>query len=184
MSDNVGVIRHGFHSYFLSIFWSNFLHFPYHPFFLLMFIFLMFPPLMSHHTHKQMTRKQFDWYYTSLPRTIMRSTWLLIPQSNLVPLQPPDPALEPLWPPSLAPTVQSSGLPRHGVWVGVRPPHKDPDWLKGSSSVPQQDLPDWLPPFNKPRPQILQGTCQTWPAQGRLLHQPPGSQQHRPMESW
>ena len=48
-------------------------------------------------------------------------------------------------------------------WVGVRLPHEDLSWSQGSSSVPQQDLPDLKPPFDKPHPQILQGVRATLP---------------------
>ena len=46
----------------------------------------------------------------------------------------------PLLPPN-APTTQGSGLPRHGVRVGVHPPYEDIGLSKGSSLLPQQDHP-------------------------------------------
>ena len=171
------VIGHNFHSSFLSIFDPTS-----HTFFIipfpLMFIFLMFL-LCLILVHEQTTRTRFDWYYRS-----QWSTWLLTSWNSPVPPWPPNPVLELPWPLLPVPTVQSSRLPGHGAWVGVHPPHEDLNWLQGSLSVLQQDLPDRLPPFNELCPLILWGTHWTWPAQGRLLHQPPGLQWHCPMESW
>ena len=143
-----------------------------------------------YHTHEQITRTQTNWYYTGLPtleiscQTTTQSTWLLKTQNNPIPLQSPDPVLELPWLPSPAPIVQSSRLPGHRAQVGVCPLHEDLSWSQGSSSVPQQDLPDRLPPFDKPCPWILWGMCQTLLEQGSSWHQPPGSQRHHPMESW
>ena len=129
---------------------------------------------------KQMIRTQLIDYYWSLTN---RSTWLLTSQNNPVPFPQPALVQEPSWPLSSAPTTQSSGLPGHGVQVGVRPPHEVPCSSQGSLSVPQHEQPDQLPPFNELRPRILRGTRQTQLEQGRSLHQPPDSQQHRPTES-
>ena len=144
------VIRHNFHSYFLSIFDPTSLTFLTHPF-PLMLIFLIFF-LFYVSSHSQTDNKnviQLVWY-----RSTNSWHWLLDhqmiylaidPWNNPIPLWPLDPALE-LQPPSTVPIVQSSRLPGHGAQVGVCPPHKDLGWLQGSSSVPQQDLPDCLPP--------------------------------------
>ena len=115
-----------------------------------------------------------------------QTTWSTgLPTSQNSPVLPPqpDPAPEPSQLPLLTPTVQSSRLPRHGMWVGVHPPHEAPCWLQGSSSVPQQDRPDRLPPFYGLRPLTLQGIHWIQLEQGRSLHQPPGSQWHHPTGS-
>ena len=122
----------------------------------------------------------YSWHWLSDCHTI---TWLWSPRNSPSLMQPPNPVLEPLWRPALAPINQSSGLPKHGVWVGVHQLHKDPNWLQGSSKVPQQDLPNLELPFVKPHPQTFWGTSLFWPEQGRSVHQPPGSQWHCPTES-
>ena len=80
-------------------------------------------PSYAFHTHEQMTRTRFDWYYWTPNNS---STGLPTSQNSpvVVPSHP-DPALEPPLLPPNAPTTQSSGLPEHGARVGVRPPHKD-----------------------------------------------------------
>ena len=111
----------------------------------------VFPPLCLIHAHEQTTRTHLIVQLV----TKTQSTWLPTFWNSPVPLRPPDPVLELPWLPSLVPTVQSSRLPGHGAQVGVCPLHKDLGWSQGSSSVPQQDLPDQLPPFNELCPLIL-----------------------------
>ena len=54
-------------------------------------------------------------------------TWLQSPQNSASLIQPPNPVLEPLLQPALAPTDQSSGLLKHGAQVGVLQLCEDPD---------------------------------------------------------
>ena len=68
----------------------------------------------------------YSWHQLSDRHMI---TWLLNPRNSPSPLWPPNPALEPLRPSSLAPTNQSSGLPDTG--------NKDPytQWAHGEYIV-------------------------------------------------
>ena len=126
------VIGHDFHSYFWSVFDpTSSLSFLYP--FSFMSILLMSFAFMFQSCSQHTTRTQFDWYSTGLPtpnigcQTATRSTWLPNPQNSPSLLRPPNPALELLWRPSLAPTIQSSRLPRHRAQVGVHRLHEDPD---------------------------------------------------------
>ena len=149
----MSVIRCYFCLYFLSIFDPTSLHIPYPNLSPLCLSLLCSSPYVFH-AHEQTTRTQFDWNYWSLNNL---STGLPAFQNSpvVVPLHP-DPALEPPPLPPNAPTTQSSGLPRHGAQVGVRPLHEGFWSSKGSSLLPQQDRPNQLPPCNEPRPLTLQ----------------------------
>ena len=127
------------------------------PFFLWLPYYMFFSLCLISLTNRQQEHNSIGYYQSPT----QQSTWLLTSRNSPVLLRPPDPALELLQPPSLAPTVQSSRLPGHRAWVGVRPPHEDLSWSQGSLSVPQQDCPDWLPPCDKLCPLILWGMCQT-----------------------
>ena len=115
------VIGHYFCSYFSSIFDPTSLHIPY-PTPFLPYVYLEYvhsSMLLCLHAHEQTTRTQFNWYNrtpnnstTGLP-TFRNSPVMLLPH--------PDPVREPLLPPPNAPTTQSSGLPKLGARVGVRP---------------------------------------------------------------
>ena len=79
-------------------------------------IFLCSPssiPYSRSWTKDENTFRLYSWSLTTW------STWLPKSQNSPVPLPWPDLVLEPLWLPSPAPTVQSSGLPGHGARVGV-----------------------------------------------------------------
>ena len=121
MGHGLYVIGHYFHKYFLSIFDPSSLHIPYptflpyvHPSYVLPFYAFML-------TNKRQEHIRLDYgspnnSSTGLPT--FRNSPVVVPLHL-------DPALEPPLLPLNAPTTQSSGLPGHGVRVGVRPPHED-----------------------------------------------------------
>ena len=123
---------------FSSIFDPTSLHIPYPTFSPLCLPLLCFIFLCLHAHNKRQERD-------SIVHQLLNNSPTGLPASQNSPVVVPlhlDPALEPPPLPPNTPTTQSSGLPRHGAQVGVRPLHKEFWLLKGSSLLPQQDRPD------------------------------------------
>ena len=177
------VIRHDFHSSFWSIFDPTYSLSLLIPFSFLMFISLCFIMLTTRWQGHNSTGIGTTTYFRHQLSDCHMITWLCCTQKSPSHLQPSNPVLEPPPQSSLLPTAQSSGLPKHGVRVGVHQLCEDPNWLQGSSEVLQQDLPDLEPPFKELHSWTFQGMSLFQLEQGRSVHQPPGSQWHHPTGS-
>ena len=111
------------------------------------------------HTHKQMTRTQFDWYNRS-PNT--SSTGLPTSWNSPVVVPPqPDPVLEPPLPPPNTPTTQSSGLPS----VEINSQLSEIRWFPMRLTaflyrVSGFSIPSWLTCWVCERPAMLSDTFQ------------------------